>query len=88
MKSQFNISCKESSFLISKQQETRLSTGERVKLFIHLCICDSCKLFKKQTNLILSVLSNKKNSSPTDKKLTAAAKEKMAKKLEEDMKDG
>ncbi len=70
----FNISCKKATFLISKKQESKLAIGESLQLFIHLLICDVCKLFKTQTNYLLH---NIKIHQQTER-LNEAAKEKMA----------
>lgn len=86
MKHYLNISCKESSFLISKRQETKITIPERIKLFFHLRICNTCKLFKKQTDLILSVLSKEKNTDTVDNKLSEEAKNRMSKNLAANMK--
>ncbi len=87
MMKNLNISCKEASFLISKKQETKLSATERLKLFLHLRICNTCKLFKKQTEFLLSVLSANKSTRNTSDKLSETAKEKITKRLEDNMKN-
>jgi hypothetical protein len=46
------ITCKKATYLISKNEEHRLSLLEWVKLQFHLSICSLCKLFQKQTKLI------------------------------------
>ena len=70
----FNISCKKATYLISKKQESKLAIGERLQLFIHLFICDVCKLFKIQTAYILKNIHQHHHTET----LTAAAKEKIA----------
>ena len=43
------LTCKEVSRLVSQGLDRRLGFGERVRLRIHLAICDGCANFKKQT---------------------------------------
>ncbi len=45
------ISCKEASRLISQAMDERLSFGQRVKLRLHLVLCDACRNFSG--NLLL-----------------------------------
>ena len=71
----FNISCKKATYLISKKQEQgSLAIGESLQLFIHLFICDVCKLFKIQTTYILKNIHQHHHAET----LTVAAKEKIA----------
>ena len=44
--------CKQATLLLVKKQEKKISSGERIKLFIHLLFCDPCRLFAKQTAII------------------------------------
>ena len=44
------ISCKKATYLISQQEEKKLTIIERVQLSIHLKACSLCRLFKLQTN--------------------------------------
>jgi hypothetical protein len=46
------LTCQEATFLLSKQQETPLTTKERFKLRFHTAICKSCTLFAKQVALL------------------------------------
>ena len=75
----FNISCKKATYLISKKQESKLYIGESVQLFIHLFICDVCKLFKVQTNYILKNI----HQHHENHQLTDAAKQAIANKVNE-----
>ena len=43
------LSCKEVTRLVSQGLDRRLGLGERVRLRVHLAICDGCTNFKKQT---------------------------------------
>ncbi len=51
------IPCKEATFLISKRQENGISLRERYHLFIHLIVCEFCRRFRKQTDLIVREIS-------------------------------
>jgi hypothetical protein len=46
------ISCKEATLLICKEQDKAISFREKVQLKIHLFICSICTLFYKQSNLL------------------------------------
>ena len=43
------LSCKEVTRLVSQGLDRRLGFAERVRLRVHLAICDGCTNFKKQT---------------------------------------
>jgi predicted oxidoreductase (fatty acid repression mutant protein) len=80
MKLPFLISCKKTTYLISKQQETKNTFKEKVQLFIHLFICNVCSLYKKQSNYILMLLKQK---SQEPHHLTQDAKQKIKTKVDE-----
>jgi len=42
------VSCKEASLLLSEAEDRRLSLLERVKLRLHLSVCDACTRFSQQ----------------------------------------
>lgn len=46
------ISCKEATFLVSKQEEGKLTISKRIKLKLHLAGCKICKLFAEQSSFI------------------------------------
>lgn len=46
------ITCYESTYLISKKQEDKLSLAEQIQLSMHLMFCKYCNRFAKQTNMI------------------------------------
>jgi hypothetical protein len=53
MKGNFMMySCKEASFLISKQEEGKLNLVQRMKLRMHLAMCEFCKRFETQSRFI------------------------------------
>jgi hypothetical protein len=42
------VSCKEASLLLSEAEDRRLSMLERLKLRVHLSLCDACTRFAQQ----------------------------------------
>lgn len=80
MKYPFYISCKKATYLVSKQQEAELTAKESTQLFVHLFVCDVCKLFKTQTNQILNLLKQKKQEQHI---LNDNAKQKIKIKIDE-----
>jgi len=52
MKTSLLINCKEATLLIEKKQERQISVLDRIKLFLHLLICELCRRFQKQSKLI------------------------------------
>jgi putative zinc finger protein len=46
------ISCKDASRLLSQAMDTRLPLGSRVRLRLHLLICDACTNFSRQLRLL------------------------------------
>jgi hypothetical protein len=64
------ISCKEATMLSVQKAEINISLSNRARLFVHLLICQYCRLFDKQSKMIDKLLSNWK----TDKKLTTDQK--------------
>lgn len=48
----FMITCREATLYISKKEEHKLPLAERTKLFLHLMICEFCKLFYKQSRYL------------------------------------
>ena len=46
------LTCKDASRLQSQSQDRPLHLGERLSLRLHLLICDNCRRFKQQLNLI------------------------------------
>mgnify|MGYP001102779299 FL=1 len=60
------ISCKEATMLSVQKAKITLSFTDRMRLFIHLLICQYCRLFDKQIKMIDTILS----TWNTNKKLT------------------
>jgi hypothetical protein len=46
------LSCKEVSRLVSQGLDRRLGFAERLRLRVHLAICDGCTNFKKQVDFL------------------------------------
>jgi len=46
------LSCKDVTRLVSQGLDRRLGFAERVKLRVHLAICDGCTTFTKQVRFI------------------------------------
>jgi hypothetical protein len=46
------MSCDKATFLLSKQQHTPLSFGNKAHLKFHLLICTACQKFQKQLNFL------------------------------------
>ena len=44
----FRITCQQASRLLSQQQEERLPFGKRLRLRIHLAVCDACRNVARQ----------------------------------------
>lgn len=42
------VSCKEASLLLSEAEDRRLTLVERVKLRLHLSVCEACTRFSQQ----------------------------------------
>ena len=45
-------SCKEVSYLVSQGLDRRLGFADRVRLRVHLAICDGCTNFKRQMEFL------------------------------------
>ena len=46
------LSCKEVTRLVSQGLDRRLGFGERLRLRVHLAICDGCANFRKQMDFL------------------------------------
>lgn len=76
------ISCKEATMLSVQKAEINLSFSDRFRLFIHLIICQYCRLFDKQSKIIDKLISNWK----TDKKLSDIDKTQLQSIIEKELK--
>lgn len=83
------ISCKRATELISKSLEDSLSLKDEVLLKMHLFICETCELFRKQSHVLrkavraseTALLEGSKDEPPVD----PSAKERIQKKLDEEL---
>ena len=46
------LTCKEASRLLSEGEDRRLALGERVRLRLHLLVCDACANFSRQVETL------------------------------------
>jgi hypothetical protein len=46
------LTCKEATHLLSAGQDRKLTVAERVRLEMHLVICDGCSNFRKQMDFL------------------------------------
>ena len=71
------ISCKDATMLTAKNEEGKLSFGERMKLGMHTSMCSLCKKFEKQAHTI--AIESKEVMD--DAELSEPAKERIQKML-------
>ena len=76
MKKLFNITCKNATYLISKKEDGKLGLLDRLKLHLHLGICNACKLFEKQSWFI------KLNAQNSHEHITASLSTEAKEKIE------
>ena len=48
--------CKEVSHLVTQGLDRRLGFGERLRLRVHLAICDGCTNFKRQMDFLRAAM--------------------------------
>jgi hypothetical protein len=54
----FMLTCKQASELISQSLDQRLSWYNRLKLRMHLSICDACTQFSRQLGRLRAAIKN------------------------------
>ena len=59
------LTCKEVSRLASQGLDRRLGIGERLKLRVHLAICDGCRNFIRQLDFLRKVVARIGDSHDT-----------------------
>lgn len=74
----FMITCKEATMISVKKAEINVSLKNRLRLFMHLLICQYCRLFEKQNKIIDKLLKNWK----TSKKLSESDKNNLQAEIE------
>ncbi|GEM_PF-1790556 len=52
------ITCKEATLFSIKREEKSLPFSERIKLFLHLIICEFCRLFDRQHKFLSLQIKN------------------------------
>ncbi len=57
----FTANCKEATFLSLKKEEEKLSFSLRLKFFLHLAYCASCRQFVKQSTVITQLAAKYKD---------------------------
>ena len=50
------LNCKEVSMLLSQAQDRPLGLGERLRLRLHLALCDGCTNFRRQLVLMRAAI--------------------------------
>lgn len=50
------LDCKETSQLLSQAQDTHLPIWERVRLRLHLGVCDACTQFSRQLDFLRTAM--------------------------------
>ena len=78
IKKRLLITCKEATLYIEKKEEKAIAIQERIKLAIHLMICEFCKLFEKQNKFINLQLKH----IHTEASLSHKEKDEMEKQIE------
>jgi hypothetical protein len=81
-KNKFMISCKEATMIVVKKAEIKVTFSEKLKLFLHLIICQYCRLFEKQNKIIDKIVSSWK----TNKKLSLEHKNAIKLTIEKEIK--
>ena len=60
----FMLSCAQVTELMEKKLEQKLSFGERTELFFHKMMCDACRQYEKQSQLLEKFFKTKKEAEP------------------------
>ena len=81
----FNLTCKDTSPLISEMMDHRVSFTKRLKIKIHLALCEVCLYYKEQLGIIRNLSQNLGQEDfpvNTNKTLPLESKEKIKKMIE------
>ena len=62
------LSCKEVTRLVSQGLDRRLGFGERLRLRVHLAICDGCANFRRQMIFIREAMARLVHSDSPEKR--------------------
>ena len=71
------LSCLKASELIEKKLNFKLSTMEKIQLFLHKSMCDACTAYKKQSLLIDKLIHQYFSSKSSLKEINTSLKEKI-----------
>jgi len=71
------ISCEQATYLVDKEEYTKLSLKNKFDLKFHLATCKYCRLYKVESHLINEQLTKIFNLEGKEVKLTEEQKEKM-----------
>lgn len=82
METMSKYSCKKASEMVEKRNLFGLSFIERIKLKMHLSVCNACKSYEKQSHLIDKVISEKQAENLT---LSDASKAHIVSSLKEEI---
>lgn len=82
------LSCRTATELMEKKGSFRLTLVERAQLFMHTAMCDGCRTYFKQSDLMDKVLKKQVHPETTNlplikKSLPTHCKEKIIKELEQ-----
>jgi predicted anti-sigma-YlaC factor YlaD len=77
-------SCEEATQLIVKKADVKLTLVQRIRIWIHLQMCDACKRFNIQ-NAWIDKQIHKMAHRPEEIKLSAEQKNRIAERLKTDL---
>ncbi len=77
-----NLTCKQAVDYISKKEEGKLSSWQRVKLWQHLAICSLCRAFSSQNKIITHSFSQ--HSKFKEERLTDQQKNEIISSIEQE----
>jgi hypothetical protein len=46
------LNCKEASRLVSRREDEPLARADRLRMWLHMLVCDACRAFERQTALL------------------------------------
>lgn len=71
------LSCEQASLLILKREENKLSSIEKIQLWVHSSVCSLCKEFEHHNDFINNNLEFHFNNQEGDVHLSEGEKQKM-----------
>ena len=74
------LSCKKATEMVEKKTVTSLSFIEKLKLKMHLSMCDACKAYEKQSKIIDNFL-HKNAHSHTEENIPVTANMELQKQI-------